>query len=91
MDELNNTETLVEELVETGEEFVNSDSTAKVVAGVTTLVLVTGTALAAFVADKAGKFDGFKEARRQKKIAKYEAKLKKLTAEVPEEEEEPKF
>ena len=53
------------------------------------LLAVAGAAGAAFVANKMGKLDGIKERRREKKIAKLEAKLDKEYTKIQEVEAEP--
>lgn len=87
-------ETMVENVVETAEEITDSASgTSKVVALGITGVVAAGVAVAAFVANKRGMFDEKKEAHRQKKIKKYQAKLDSLYTVVPviiEDEEESK-
>ena len=47
------------------------------------VLTAAGVAAATFAANKTGKLDEFKERRRQKKIAKLEAKLEKEYCKVP--------
>lgn len=81
MEELN--ETMVVETIENDEEFedTNSGVGGKIALGVAALG-IAGAAVAAFAAKKSGKLEEIKEARRQKKIEKTEAKLEKLYTKI---------